>query len=119
MRISVFGLGYVGAVSGACLADMGHYVVGVDVDSFKVGAINQGQSPIVEELIAELMQSAVAAGRLRATTEVGEAVAATELSLVCVGTPSTTGGGLDTAYVQRVSEQIGEALKSKAEYHVV
>jgi len=119
MRISVFGLGYVGAVSGACLAELGHEVVGVDVDQFKVDTINAGNSPIVEELIGDLTADMVEQGRLRATTDVGEAIAATEMSLVCVGTPSGPDGGLDVGYVRRVSEQIGEAIRDKDDYHLV
>jgi GDP-mannose 6-dehydrogenase len=118
-RISVFGLGYVGAVSGACLAELGHTVIGVDVDPFKVETINKGESPIVEELIAELTKDMVAAGRFRGTTNVEVAVLATEMSLICVGTPSTEAGGLDTTYVQRVSEQIGAAIAKKSTYHLV
>ncbi len=119
MRISVFGLGYVGAVSGICLAEAGHEVIGVDVDAFKVDTINRGESPIVEELVSDITRAAVDSGRLRATTNVGEAVAATDISWVCVGTPSTEGGGLDSRYVQRVCEQIGDALKDKQDYHLV
>lgn len=119
MCISVFGLGYVGAVTGACLAELGHDVVGVDVDAFKVDLINRGESPIVEELISELTSAMVKSGRLRATTDVSEAVAATEISFICVGTPSTDSGGLDTRYVRRVAEQIGSAIKDKAAYHLV
>jgi len=119
MRISVFGLGYVGTVSGACLAEMGHEVVGVDVDSFKVDTVNAGQSPIVEELINELIQDMVSQGRLRATTSVDEAIAATDLSIICVGTPSDKSGALDTTYVKRVSEQIGQALAAKPSYHLI
>lgn len=117
--ISVFGLGYVGAVSGACFAEMGHRVVGVDIDEFKVNTINGGGSPIVEDLIGELTAEMVGAGRLRATMDVEEAVMETDLSMVCVGTPSTASGGLDSGYVRRVAEQIGSALKAKEGYHLV
>ncbi len=119
MNISVFGLGYVGAVSSACLAEMGHRVTGVDVDEFKVDAINRGESPIVEELISELIAGERAAGRLHATTDIVAAVLGTDLSLVCVGTPSTESGGLDTRHVARVAEQIGAALRGKPDWHVV
>lgn len=118
-RISVFGLGYVGAVSGACLAELGHTVVGVDVDTFKVDTVNRGESPIVEELVAELTRDMVAAGKFSGTTNVEQAVLDTEISLICVGTPSTDAGGLDTRYVQRVAEQIGEAIAKKSTYHLV
>lgn len=119
MRISVFGLGYVGTVSAACLAEMGHEVWGVDVDPHKVECITRGESPIVEELIGELVRDMAASGRLHATTDVAAAVAATDLSLVCVGTPSTLGGGLDATYVLRVAGQIGEALRQRSTPHTV
>lgn len=119
MRISVFGLGYVGAVSAACLAEMGHDVVGVDVDPHKVETLERGQSPIVEELIGDLIAEMRATGRLRATTDAAEAVRTTDLSMICVGTPSVDGGGLDTRYVRRVAEEIGAALRDKDAYHLV
>ncbi|GAA1610396.1 nucleotide sugar dehydrogenase [Nonomuraea maheshkhaliensis] len=111
MRISVFGLGYVGCVSAACLASMGHQVVGVDVNPAKVDLINGGHAPIVEERIGELISETTAGGALRATTDAAEAVAATELSLVCVGTPSAPNGSLSTTFLERVAEQIGRALR--------
>ncbi len=89
MRISIFGVGYVGAVSSACLASLGHTVVAVDVSADKVAMVNAGRSPIVEESIDELIAEAVAGGRLRATTDVAEAIAATEVSFISVGTPSS------------------------------
>ena len=92
MRISVFGLGYVGSVSAACLASAGHKVIGVDVNPIKVELINFGRAPVVEERIGELTAEMVNTGALRATTDVGEAVAATDISLVCVGTPSAPNG---------------------------
>ncbi len=119
MKISVFGLGYVGAVSGACLAELGHEVIGVDVDDFKVKTINDGKSPIVEELIAELTSEMVQAGKLRATTDAREAVHASDLSIVCVGTPSDASGALELNYVRRVSEEIGAALADKNTHHTV
>jgi GDP-mannose 6-dehydrogenase len=118
-RVSVFGLGYVGVVTASCLAKDGHQVVGVDLNATKVDLINAGMSPIVEEGTLPLIQEAVHQGRLRATRDAGEAVAASEVSLICVGTPSQLNGNLDLTYVRRVSEQIGEALKSKKEFHVV
>lgn len=117
--VSVFGLGYVGCVSAACFAREGHSVVGVDVATTKVDLINQGKATIVEQGIGELVAEMVAAGRLRATTDNGEAVAATAVSLICVGTPSRPNGGLDLAFVQRVAEQIGQALRLKAGFHTV
>ncbi|GAA2212662.1 nucleotide sugar dehydrogenase [Nonomuraea monospora] len=111
MRISVFGLGYVGCVSAACLASMGHEVTGVDVNPDKVELINQGRATIVEERIGELIAKTTAEGLLRATTDAAEAVAASEVSLVCVGTPSAQNGSLSTTYLERVAEQIGRALR--------
>ncbi|MDH5447132.1 MAG: UDP-glucose/GDP-mannose dehydrogenase family protein [Gammaproteobacteria bacterium] len=119
MKISVFGLGYVGAVSAACLAKEGHEVVGVDPNQTKVDLINAGQTPIIEKDIGELIKCAVDENRLKATTDVNEAIANTEMSLICVGTPSQLNGSLDLKYVRRVCEEIGECLKSKEDYHVV
>jgi GDP-mannose 6-dehydrogenase len=119
MKISVFGLGYVGCVSAACLAREGHEVTGVDVSPVKVGIVNEGRSPIVEEGIGELIAEMVGAGRLRATTDAAAAVAATDVSLVCVGTPSRQNGSLDLTYVKRVCQQIGAALEAKPARHTV
>jgi GDP-mannose 6-dehydrogenase len=119
MKISVFGLGYVGAVSAGCLATDGHEVVGVDPNQTKVDLINRGVAPIIEKDIGEMIAAAAKAGRLRATTSVAEAVAMSDLSLVCVGTPSQLNGNLDLSYVRRVCEEIGGALKSKTGFHVV
>ena len=117
--VSVFGLGYVGCVTAACLADRGLRVVGVDVSPSKVDLVNRGLATIVEEGIADLVKSAHEAGRLTATTSVADAVAATSISLICVGTPSQPNGNLDLSYVERVCAQIGEALKQKPERHTV
>lgn len=119
LAVSVFGLGYVGCVTAACLADRGHEVTGVDVAASKVDLLNRGQATIVEEGIAELVHGAHKAGRLRATTSVSEAVAASDISLVCVGTPSQPNGNLDLSYVERVCSQIGEALRTKPGRHTV
>jgi GDP-mannose 6-dehydrogenase len=119
MKVSVFGLGYVGCVSAAAFADDGHDVVGVDVVPDKVAAINAGRSPIVEPGLDELLQRGIASGRLRATTCTEDAVRATELSLICVGTPSRKNGSLDLTYLTRVCEEIGHVLKDKDAYHVV
>lgn len=119
MKISVFGMGYVGTVSAACLAQDGHEVVGVDPVPTKVDLINAGKSPIIEEEISELMATTVKAGQLRATCNQDQAIYDTELSFVCVGTPSQANGNLDLAYIRRVCEQIGKALKSKATHHTV
>jgi GDP-mannose 6-dehydrogenase len=119
MKVSVFGLGYVGSVSAASFAADGHTVIGVDVNPEKVASLNEGRSPIVEKGLDELIRDNAANGRLRATTDTREAVHATELSLICVGTPSRKNGSLDLTYLERVCEQIGESLKDKADYHVV
>jgi GDP-mannose 6-dehydrogenase len=119
MRVSVLGLGYVGSVSAACLADDGHDVVGVDVAPAKADALNEGRSPIVEKGLDELIRANRANGRLRATTSPSEAVRDTDLSLICVGTPSRKNGSLDLTYLERVAEQIGAALRDKDDYHVV
>ena len=119
MRISVFGLGYVGSVSAACLAATGHQVVGVDVNPAKVELMARGQAPVVEERIGELTADVVARGALRATTDVAEAVAATEISLVCVGTPSAPNGSLSTIFLERVAEQIGAVLADLDRWHTV
>ena len=119
MRVSVFGLGYVGSVSAASFAAAGHEVVGVDVNADKVLAINEGRSPIVEPGLGELLRQGVDAKRLRATTSTADAVNATDLSLVCVGTPSRRNGSLDLTHLVRVCEQIGEVIRDKPAYHVV
>jgi len=117
--VSVFGLGYVGCVSSACFAREGHTVIGVDVNPTKVALVNSGRSTIVEEGIAELVASVVSSGRLTATTSVTQAVHATEISLVCVGTPSASNGALDLSYVERVCFEIGEALRDKTGFHTI
>jgi GDP-mannose 6-dehydrogenase len=119
MKVSVFGLGYVGSVSAASFATDGHTVVGVDVNPDKVATLNEGRSPIIEHGLAELIHAAAAAGSLRATTSTAEAIAATDVSLLCVGTPSRRNGSLDLSYLERVSQQIGQALRDKDAYHVV
>lgn len=119
MRISVFGLGYVGCVSSACLADSEHRVIGVDVDENKVDPIQAGRAPIMETGLSELVKRGVERGHLSATTSVEEAVQLTEMSLICVGTPSRENGSLDLSFVERVSAEIGSALKQKSSYHVV
>jgi len=118
-RISIFGLGYVGAVTAACLAERGHEVIGVDVSDEKIALINQGRSPIVEKGIEALIHAQVQAGHLSATTDAVDAVLRSDLSIVCVGTPSMPNGDLNTQYVEAVSRDIGVALGRKAEYHVV
>ncbi len=119
MRVSVFGLGYVGSVSAASFAADGHQVVGVDVNPAKVAAVNAGCCPIIEPGLDDLLASGVAARRLRATTDAAEAVADSEVSLLCVGTPSRRNGSLDLSYLERVVSQVGAALRNKSSYHVV
>src|SRR4029077_15561487 len=112
MKISVLGLGYVGAVSAGCLARDGHEVIGVDPERVKVDLINAGRSPIIEKDIGSIIAEQAAAGRLSATTDLESAVRNTDLALVCVGTPSMPNGGFDLRYVRRVCEQIGRTLAS-------
>ena len=119
MRIAVFGLGYVGAVSAACLAKEGHTVIGVDPNETKVELINSGQSPIIETDVGEIIEQAVNDGRLRTVTDAVSAIAECDLSLVCVGTPSAANGSLDLRYVELVCKEIGAALKKKPDYHTV
>ena len=119
MDISIFGLGYVGTVCAGCLASEGHTVVGVDVNAAKVDGMNSGVAPIVEPKLPELFAEAHRAGRLSATASAAEAVHATSISLVCVGTPSQTNGSLDLTYMKRVCEEIGAALRTKAGPHLV
>ncbi|HEY6214107.1 MAG TPA: nucleotide sugar dehydrogenase [Vicinamibacterales bacterium] len=119
MRVSIFGLGYVGSVSAASFAADGHSVVGVDVNADKVQAVTSGRSPIVEPGLDEMLARSVSEGRLRATTDTAAAIRDTEVSLLCVGTPSRRNGSLDLTYLERVAEQIGAALKDKSDYHVV
>jgi GDP-mannose 6-dehydrogenase len=117
MKVSVFGVGYVGTVLAACMAEEGHEVVAVDVSAEKVRAINAGETPISEPEVPELIERAVLSKRLRATTEPEEAVRATEVSFVCVGTPSLHNGNLDLRYVLQACEDIGRALAFKSQYH--
>ncbi|WP_292992831.1 nucleotide sugar dehydrogenase [Nitrosomonas sp.] len=119
MKISIFGLGYVGTVSAGCLATDGHSVIGVDPNKTKVNLINQGVSPIVEKDIGEMIAASVKSGLLRATSDVQDAVLNSEISLVCVGTPSQLNGNLDLSHVRKVCEQIGAAIKEKNAFHVV
>jgi GDP-mannose 6-dehydrogenase len=119
MKLSVFGIGYVGCVSAACFAKEGHNVIGVDVNPVKVGIINDGKSPIVEPGVGELIAESIAAGTLSASTSSSEAVRNSGVSLICVGTPSNPNGSLDLKYVVRVCEEIGAALAEKSERHVV
>lgn len=119
MKISVFGLGYVGTVSAGCLAAEGHTVIGVDPVPAKVELISRGQSPIIEAEIGEIIATAVGSGLLRATSDAAEAVNETEVSFVCVGTPSQPNGNLDLRYIRRICEEIGGAIRNKAARHTV
>ena len=119
MKISIFGLGYVGAVSAGCLATDGHEVIGVDPNKTKVDLINQGTTPIIEKDIGEMIAATVKSGLLRATFDVRDAVLGSDISLICVGTPSQLNGNLDLSHVRKVCEEIGAAIKEKAGFHVV
>jgi GDP-mannose 6-dehydrogenase len=119
MRLSVFGLGYVGAVSIACLARDGHEVIGVDINADKLDLIRGGRSPIIEEGMPELMAQVVAAGRVRVTDDAAEAVRGSDVSFVCVGTPSSRDGGQDLSAVLRLAGEIGAALPTKTGFHTI
>ncbi|MCG3121053.1 MAG: GDP-mannose 6-dehydrogenase [bacterium] len=119
MKLSIFGLGYVGTVTSACFARDGHEVIGVDINPQKVALLNDGKSPIVEEEIGEMVMENVRAGRLRATTDVHGAIMNTDLSLICVGTPSNGNGSLSLHSVISVCRSIAQVLRQKKEYHVI
>lgn len=119
MKISIFGIGYVGAVTAACLAESGHDVVAVDTDPVKVACLLEGRTPIIEEGLEERIAKAAADKKLSATASVQEAVDRTEMSLICVGTPSAEDGSLSLKYVEDVCRQIGAALKNKSTFHTV
>jgi GDP-mannose 6-dehydrogenase len=116
-KISVIGLGYVGAVTAGCLAQRGHHVVGVDVNPFKVQMLESGRSPVLEPGLEEYISSSQRACRLHATTSTSEAVAQTDVSFVCVGTPSLRGGRLDVSGVERSCGEVGAALRAKSGFH--
>jgi GDP-mannose 6-dehydrogenase len=119
VKLSMFGLGYVGCVAAACLAEAGHDVTGVDVNPTKVEIINSGKSPIIEDGIGELIAKVVASGRLSATTDSARAIRESDISLVCVGTPSNQNGSLHLRHVEQVCSEIGAALKHKEERHII
>lgn len=119
MRISILGLGYVGAVCAACQADAGHEVIGVDVSAIKVDLTNQGRAPVVEPGLEEIMKRQVQTGRLRATSDTAEAIRESELTMICVGTPSRKNGSLDLRYIKKVCRVIGAELRHKSSYHSV
>jgi GDP-mannose 6-dehydrogenase len=113
MRVSVFGLGYVGSVTSACLAEAGHAVIGVDVNDQKVQMVNRGESPIVEAGLGELLSKVVSHGRLRATTSTDEAIRRSDIALICVGTPSQRNGQLDVEGIVTVARTIGASLRGR------
>ena len=117
--ISIFGLGYVGTVTAACLAHQGNRVTGVDLSAAKVEALDSGRSPIVEPAVADLIAESQKSCRLHATTESKKAVLETEISFLCVGTPSMRNGKLDLGHIGPVCQEIGEALRKKDAFHLV
>lgn len=119
MRISIFGMGYVGCVGSACCAKLGHHVIGVDVSEHKVELINSGRPTIIEKDIEELVRKAHEEGALEATTDVDYAVKNSEISFIAVGTPSSKEGHLNLNYIYRVAEQIGAAIRDKDDFHIV
>src|SRR5262249_22751882 len=119
MRVVVVGLGYVGSVCSACLASRGHTVVGVDTSAFKVECIERGESPIVETGLTAMIAEARAAGRLRATTPIRDAMRGAEIVLICVGTPSAEDGSLSLDHVKRACAEVGAALRDSGTFTVV
>jgi GDP-mannose 6-dehydrogenase len=119
MRLSVFGLGYVGSVTAACMAGLGHHVIGVDINASKVDALNAGRSPIVEARVDELVAKAYQTGQLSATTDASAAICDSELSFVCVATPSLRNGKLDLTHIRHVCREIGVALRNKSASHTI
>jgi GDP-mannose 6-dehydrogenase len=119
MRISVFGLGYVGCISLGCLAKNGHSVIGVDSNPDKVDLINSGRATIIEKEIDEIISSQRSLGRIKASTDYRMAVVSTDLSVIAVGTPSSANGHLDLSFVKKVCEQIGSAIKEKTSFHTI
>jgi GDP-mannose 6-dehydrogenase len=118
MDISIFGLGYVGAVSLACLARDGHNVIGVDIDPAKLDLIAAGRTPVVEEGMVDLVAQASASGRVRVTSNVPEAVHGSEISLICVGTPSASNGSQDLSALIGLAYEVGRAMAEKRDPHV-
>jgi UDPglucose 6-dehydrogenase len=117
MRISIIGTGYVGLVTGACFAKLGHQVICVDVDPKKVSAINRGQSPIFEEHLDALLTTNQS--RIHATDNYQEAISNTEITFLCVGTPSKNDGDIDLHFVKEATQTIAESLKQKPSWHLV
>jgi len=119
MTISVFGLGYVGCVTAACLANEGHIVIGVDIDKIKLDIIREERSPIVEKGLEPIIQDVVSLGGLTVTDDHYEAVLASDVSIICVGTPSWENGNIDLSYLRRVCNEIALALKDKTTFHTI
>ncbi len=119
MKVSIFGIGYVGAVSAACLADSGHDVIAYDPIQVKVDCINEGRSPIIEKDLDKIIKKTTSEGKLSATNSIKEAVEKSEISLICVGTPSREDGSLDLGYVKQCCKEIGETIKDKDSFHTV
>ena len=119
MKISIFGLGYVGAVTAGCLTQQGHQIVGVDVSAQKVEKMNRGEAPIIEPGLEDLLKQANRKGLLRATSDAEEAVSATDVSFVCVGTPSSISGALDLRFVRQVAERVAAALRARPKSHIL
>jgi len=116
MKVHVFGMGYVGCVTSACLAQLGHDVTGIDTDPDKVALVNNGQSPLIEPGLEQLLRAGVERGRLRARKEIGPLG---DVSFICVGTPSNHNGSLCLDFVHRVAASLGDALRDTNAYHVV
>ena len=119
MRVSIFGMGYVGAVCAACFAARGHFVVGVDISQMKIDLIKQGKSPVVEPGLEELLKNGLTNGLIQGTVDFYQAVLETDVSMICVGTPSKRNGELNLDYIEAVCRDIGRALKDKKGYHLV
>ncbi len=119
MKISIFGLGYVGTVTAACLAREGHEVIGIDINREKIDTINAGKCPIVEERIGEIIAEVVGRRQLKASFDSKSAINHTDVSMICVGTPSQDNGDTDLSFVLRLSEKIGQVLKNKSSFHTL
>ena len=119
MNISVIGLGYVGTVTAACIAEKGHKVIAVDVKEVKVSSINKGISPILEKDIGDYVLRNTESGRLNATNDIEKAILSTDISIVCVGTPSLPNGNEDLSYIEKVCGEIGESISKKEDRHIV
>ena len=119
MNISVFGLGYVGSVTAACFANIGHRVIGVEANPDKLAIFQAGQSPLFEPGLAELLAGVCATGQFTATADVAAAIHGSDLSFICVGTPSKKGGQVDLSYIEKVCREIGAALRAKTAPHLI